>query len=342
MPQVKRPKGKYERLRLDQLTCDPKLQLRADGTDHDHAMGICKAIKANRGKGLERVKVRRVTDVATRTVKHYVTDGFHTVEGYRLAGIKEVPCDVLNGTWDDAFIDACGANAGHLAKKRTKEDRENAVKQLVLHNRERGVKWSLNKIADVCVIDKNTVKDIIQRLGLDAAEDKETPTVDRDGKARARPPRKTKERSAAEPEVPVTLQGGWREMPLAEFLDTAHYMWANFKLHNIETAGQLWDAMRKGRIIGFMGNDHQHALDQINKLKDAQEVKQKPTPQGKPVYDWPKMEAYFAAVVRMVDDLPRVYPEEHGKPDFQGMHRNLAAFKTVYDNAKSRLTKSSE
>ena len=25
MPQVKRPKGKYERLRLDQLTCDPKL-----------------------------------------------------------------------------------------------------------------------------------------------------------------------------------------------------------------------------------------------------------------------------------------------------------------------------
>ena len=157
MAQFRRPKGKVERLRLDQLISDARLQMRADApddvavTDPDHAMGIAKAIKSGKAKGLERVKVRRVTD--GKTVKNYVTDGFHTVEGYRLANVKVVPCDVLCGTWNDAFIDSCGANAQHVAKKRTTADREKAVRKLMGHlkktiTRSISLNYSMHKSGD--------------------------------------------------------------------------------------------------------------------------------------------------------------------------------------------------
>jgi len=354
MPQVNRPKGKSEKIRLDQLTVWPELQKRAEGLDQDHAAGIGRVVKDGKAlKSLERVKVRRVTDLATlppellathpdRTVWNLITDGIHTCEGFRLANVKEVPCDVLAGTYADAFYDACGANAGHLAKKRTKADREKAVSDLVQFNRTKGVRWTQTKIAEVCNVDKHTVRDIIHRLGLDAPEDKDVPVVGRGGKAPSHIPqaRKTKERSASDPEVPVTSSGGWRELPLTECLEAPDYAWKNFEARKIETAGQLYDAIRKGQLLGFMGADAKDCMKQLEALKAKQEVKEKPTAQGKASYEWAKMESHYGVVVRMVDELPRLHPDVAGTPDFQGMHRNLEAFKDIFDKVKARLTKS--
>lgn len=339
-----RPRGRSEKIRLDQLICDPALQKRVVGLDTDHADDIRKCIKDGRAKGLEKIKVRRVTDDDKRSVKNYVTDGFNTVEGYRRAGVKEVPCDVLNGTYDDAFFDSCGANAHHLARKRTVADREKAVADLIEYTREKGEHWSQNKIADVCRVDRGTVKRIIERLGIHAKEEADAEgkrvVVGKNGKASVIGPRKTKERSAAEPEIPVSMEGGWREMPLGEFLEVADYMWDNFKRHAITTAGQLHDAMRKGRLIGFMGNDRRDCIQQIEKLREAQEVKGRPVKQGAPVMEWAKVESYLGVLIRLVDEIGRVYPDEHDKPEAQACHRNLRAFEEVFGKLKGRLTKS--
>ncbi len=341
-----RPSGRAEKLRLDQLTIDPAMQQRAEGTDPDHAEDIRRAFKEHKGKpkGMKDPHVRRVTDPETKKVTNYVTDGFHTVEGARRAGVKELRCNVLSGTYEDAFYESLAANADQLAKNRSIKDKENAVLNCLKFNKANGVRWSYQKVADTCRVHVQTVKAVMERhpeLKSGHTEDEPAKVVGTDGKERAvpRPTRRTAERSAADPEVPVTLAGGWREMPLTEFLDAEDYMWKNFKLHKIETAGQLHDAMRKGRMIGFMGSDRNHCWEQLEKIRTEQEVKQKPVKQGQAVYDWPKMETYFGVIVRMVDDLGRAYPDAD-KPQVEACHRNLDAFKTVLDDLKAKLTKS--
>lgn len=343
MAQAKRPKGRHERIRIDQLICSEELQQRKDGLDHDHADGIRLALKENRGKSLERVKVRRVTAPDGSTIKNYVTDGFHTVEGYRLAGINVVPCDVLAGTWDDAFYDSCGANSQHMAKNRTPGDKTKAVRRCIEHSRKQGEKWSTHKIADVCNVSQSLVVQIMQKDGTgqpSEAKDPEKPQNPAGQGEYTTQRRHTKERSASDPIVPITSQGGWREMPLGEFLEVGDYMWDNFKRHSLETAGQLHDAMKKGRLIGFQGGDHGDCWRQLEAMRTKQEVKPSAGRQGAPVYDWAKMDNYFGVVVRMVDEIGRVYPEEPGKPELEACHRNLQAFRTVFDQMKARLTKS--
>lgn len=115
-------KARSAKLPLVRLVLEPRLQLRALGMNPEHVADLRGAARAKR---LPKVKVRLVGP------RHYVTDGFHTVEAHRLEGNHLIPCQVRTGTWEDAVHDACGANRDHHALKRTRADKRNAALRML-------------------------------------------------------------------------------------------------------------------------------------------------------------------------------------------------------------------
>jgi hypothetical protein len=90
-----------------------------------------------------------------RIEDHYVlVDGYHRLWASQDAKIKEVLCDVHEGTMRDAILFASGVNATH-GLRRTKEDKRRAIERLLV-DPEWG-RWSSNKIAEICKVDAKTV-----------------------------------------------------------------------------------------------------------------------------------------------------------------------------------------
>lgn len=145
------PETKTQNTLLDirELVIDPRLQMRVTGTDNEHADDLARVIK-KRGK-VPRIKVRHVEGIG-----NLVTDGFHTVEGYKRAGKQHVPVALKTGTYEEAIADAAGANRGHLALKRTNADRRRAVQVMVVNF----PNWSNRKIAVHVGVGDDLVEDI--------------------------------------------------------------------------------------------------------------------------------------------------------------------------------------
>ncbi len=154
-------------LHIDEINCVSELQARHD-IDPESADDIAKAIKSK--VRIERPQIMRVSD---RNLAYFVVDGFDRVEGYRRAGVHTVPVVVTDGTWQDARDAAARANAKHLARKRTGEDKRRAARMMLEDHPE----WTDNRIAKHISVSPTIVgeerenlpkaKAVTQRVGID-------------------------------------------------------------------------------------------------------------------------------------------------------------------------------
>lgn len=160
-----------------------------------HVEDIRQAVKAR--QPVQRVRVWTVAGKG-----NVLTNGFHTVEAYALEGRKTVPALVFEGEEWQAKLDATQANKDHDAGplKRTNDDKRRAVLETLLLDREKGLRWSNNKIAE----HTGTSGDLVatMRMRLPKLEGEEKKTVGRDGKERKNPtPKKTAPKPAAAPTI---------------------------------------------------------------------------------------------------------------------------------------------
>ena len=104
---------------------------------------------------------------------HWLADGFHRVEAYRLAAANldqpaNVPADVRSGTRRDAILHAAGANASH-GLRRTNADKRRAVETLLRDDDWRH--WSDREIARRCNVSDKTVADVRRSLTAEIRSD---------------------------------------------------------------------------------------------------------------------------------------------------------------------------
>ena len=114
------PKGRRVRLALDNIKVDMSIQSRvamsmADAKEFTEAM--------LRGDAFPPVTV-------FYDGKHYwLADGFHRNKAAKAAGLKDILCEVFDGTKDDAYVFSAGANK-KFSIKRTAEDIKKACEML--------------------------------------------------------------------------------------------------------------------------------------------------------------------------------------------------------------------
>jgi len=109
---------------------------------------------------------------------HWLADGFHRFHGARKAGLKTLPCELHEGTVEDARWYATGANTTH-GLRRTNADKRRAVKlALQLHP-----EYSDRQIAEHCGVSDFLVRDARFRCENLAPE-----RIGRDGKSYPVPP----------------------------------------------------------------------------------------------------------------------------------------------------------
>jgi hypothetical protein len=113
----------------------------------------------------------------------WLADGFHRVEGAKLAGLTEIEADVREGTTRDALAFSAGSNSTN-GLRRTNADKRRAV-QLVLADKD----WageSDRVIAELCRVSADLVGDV-RRATVDSDSSSDRPRKGKDGRCR-RPP----------------------------------------------------------------------------------------------------------------------------------------------------------
>jgi hypothetical protein len=85
---------------------------------------------------------------------YWLWDGFHRRWGAERAGLEKLPCNVTNGTREDAQWASYGANVTH-GLRRTNADKTKAVKAALKHPKGPGTTDS--KLAEHCGVDHKTV-----------------------------------------------------------------------------------------------------------------------------------------------------------------------------------------
>lgn len=114
---------------------------------------------------------------------HWLADGFHRVEAYRLAAANldqpaNVPADVRSGTRRDAILHAAGANASH-GLRRTNADKRRAVETLLRDDDWRH--WSNREIARRCAVGNTFVDNVRRELSAHGGQIETERTVIRNG-----------------------------------------------------------------------------------------------------------------------------------------------------------------
>ncbi len=97
----------------------------------------------------------------------WLADGFHRLFAARLAGVKQIECDVHEGTQREARLFAIGANKDH-GLRRTNEDKRNAIISLLKDSE--WSKYSARKIAEIAGVSDRTVGRIKDELGMDKSK----------------------------------------------------------------------------------------------------------------------------------------------------------------------------
>ena len=85
---------------------------------------------------------------------YWLADGFYRTVAAETIKMREISCDVRQGTQRDAILYSVGANATH-GLRRTNEDKRRAV--MMLLNDPKWAKWSDREIARRCVVDNSFV-----------------------------------------------------------------------------------------------------------------------------------------------------------------------------------------
>ena len=86
---------------------------------------------------------------------YWLWDGFHRRWGADRAGLEKLPCNVTNGTREDAQWASYGANKSHGLRRRN-ADKEKAVKAALRHPKGPGT--SNYDLAEHCGVDEKTVR----------------------------------------------------------------------------------------------------------------------------------------------------------------------------------------
>ncbi len=162
------PGVRHAMLRLDQIRLDGDTQPRA-GVDGE----VAKEYAAAAESGAELPPVEVVFD----GTDYWLCDGFHRIEGYRLAGMAIAVAVVRDGTLADARWLCLAANKSH-GIRRTNADKRRAV-ELAL---ERKPDLSDRAIAGHCGVSHNFVSDMRKSLSSDDSRPVPASRVGRDGR----------------------------------------------------------------------------------------------------------------------------------------------------------------
>jgi hypothetical protein len=341
------PRGKSAVLQLNQLQLDPQLQMRADGTDASHAADLAAALKHRDKLPPPRVWEIEVVDEkeseATATA-YFVTDGFHTIEGHRLAGKKAVQCRVFKGTWHDALLDAAAANQKHLAKKRSPDDKRRAVEMAI----EAAPDWTSRRIAKHCNVAHSFVDNVREDLASRPNVPQPAKRVSETGKTYPTARKKPKKVEAS------VESGDWRALPLAEFLKCGDdELIPLLTKHKCVTAGDLADALIDGEYsdgskVKLFDSLQNEMLVELEKLPGydgpvlATASKEKVKAGAETVYQWREWDQHFGPLVRSLDAIRATHPKEAKSDEFKRAKDLLTALANVAKRWRERLAKAGE
>ena len=110
---------------------------------------------------------------------YWLWDGFHRRWGAERAGLEKLPCNVTNGTREDAQWASYGANKSH-GLRRTNPDKQKAVKAALRHPKGPGT--SNVDLAEHCGVDEKTVRKYRDELAAASEIPKVTTREGKDGK----------------------------------------------------------------------------------------------------------------------------------------------------------------
>ncbi|MGE0606904.1 MAG: ParB N-terminal domain-containing protein [Pirellulales bacterium] len=118
---------------------------------------------------------------------YYVADGFHRLQANEQAGFKSIPCEIHQGTLDDAIFYACGANSTH-GQKRTNAEKRRAVETAL--SLPAGAEMSDRAIAKHCGVSVHLVADVRQgTTEISDAENEADDVLRREKPGRIVPPK---------------------------------------------------------------------------------------------------------------------------------------------------------
>jgi hypothetical protein len=89
----------------------------------------------------------------------WLTEGWHRFYAHQKAGKDAIPCQVRQGTFRDALIEAAGSNHDH-GMPRSNEDKRKAVHALLGENERDNCGWSNRELADMCRVSESLVRTI--------------------------------------------------------------------------------------------------------------------------------------------------------------------------------------
>ena len=138
-----------KKLKLDAGT-QPRVSI-DEGLVNHYAEIIKEAIKAEQPIPFPAIDVFR--DPTGMTVP---VDGFHRIAAHRKAGVKEILCDIREGTLREAIVFAAGANATHGLQRNSRDIRR--VIRMFLGDPE-WAKYSNTEIAAAAKVSEWTVRD---------------------------------------------------------------------------------------------------------------------------------------------------------------------------------------
>lgn len=142
-------KTDVERIPLDRVTLDPRLQMRAGGTSE--------VLAAEYAEVLDDLPPARVVGDGETC---WLTEGWHRHRAHQIAGSPDMPCQVRRGTFLDALIEAAAANHDH-GLKRTNDDKRKAVRSLLAENEAGGHGWRNRQIARMARVSANLVDQVV-------------------------------------------------------------------------------------------------------------------------------------------------------------------------------------
>ena len=99
---------------------------------------------------------------------YWLADGFHRYFAYKSNATKTMPCEVRNGTLDEAVLFSWTANSGR-GLDMTPEDNRNILIQMLNHPV--AGKWSLSQIAKWVGVSKSTVSRVKNSITEDKPEE---------------------------------------------------------------------------------------------------------------------------------------------------------------------------
>jgi hypothetical protein len=107
------------RVKLGELTVDPRLQMRAT-IDAEHVARLAEAVR-----GKQKLPPGRAYDDGDGTL--WLSRGFHRFHAHQAAGAEQMEVEIARGDRRAALADAMADNAEHLALPRSNADKRRAV-----------------------------------------------------------------------------------------------------------------------------------------------------------------------------------------------------------------------